>query len=83
MVAADDAAGNLLTGITGGLCGEIIPITVDYDRTVYDIPDLEALVIKGTPGVALITEKREQVTGMFRMGTGIRIVMVAGSGKIS
>lgn len=82
MVAADDAAGNLLTGITGGLCGEIIPIAMDYDRTVEDIPDPEALVIKSAPGIALIAEKREQVTGMLRMGGGIGIVMVAGSGKI-
>ena len=54
MIASDDAAGNLLSGIARGLCGEIIPIGVNHNRAVEDIPDLKAFVIEDFPGIALV-----------------------------
>lgn len=82
LAAADDAAGNFLAGISGGLSGVIVGIFVDNNGAVEDIFDLKTLVIKGVPGVTLIAKKREQISGMPGMRSGVGIIVFAGSGKI-
>lgn len=71
-----------MAGIAGGLGGEIIRVFVDDDRAVEDIFDLEALVVKGIPCVALIAKEGEQIPGMPGMGFGAGIIMAADCGKI-
>ena len=70
-----------MSGITGRLRGEIIPVLVDNNGAVEDIPKLEALVIKSGPGIALVSHKWNEITQMIRMQTIIGAIVLTGSGK--
>lgn len=52
--STDNAAGDFYPGIPGGLGGEIIRMGMDDDGTSDNIPDLEPLIVKGRPCIALI-----------------------------
>ena len=53
----------------------------DY-RAAYDILDREALIVKGSPGVALIAKEGRQIPGMVGMRGGRGVIVVSGSCKV-
>lgn len=61
---------------------KVIGHGVDDDRAVQQVSWMEALVIEGAPGVALVSQKRDQVTGVVRVKLHLRIVMFSCLGKI-
>ena len=54
------------------------PGTKNDDGFSYNILDCKAFVVKGRPGIALVSEQGNHVAGMFRMDGVGRIEMTAG-----
>lgn len=75
---AYDSAADLFAGVAGGLGGEVIPLGMNDDGFSYDILDCKAFVVKGRPGIALVSEQGNHVAGVLRMDGVGRIEMTAG-----
>lgn len=78
IVFGNDAAADLVAGVSGRLCGEVVGYAVDDQRTADDLRQFKAVGIKSAVGVAPVTEKRGQVAGMLRMRQPAGIVVRAG-----
>lgn len=78
----DNAAGDLCSGISCRLGGEIIRLAVDDDGAPQDLVNGKALVVEGDPGVTLISLEREHITCMGRMEAAGRIEMLTCVDKI-
>lgn len=50
---------------------------MDDNGSAYNFIQSKSFIIKGGPGVALISHKRQQVAGMIRVGGLPGIVMVS------
>ena len=72
---SDNAAANHNAGISGWLGGKIIPMLVDNDRAVQNIGNPESFVIKGFPGITLISHQGKQVSSVAWMRAVPRIIM--------
>ena len=68
-------AGDFLTGVSGGLRGEVVGISVQDYGSAQDFLHAEAICQKDRKGIAAAAEKREQIAGMARMGAAAGIVM--------
>ena len=56
LLAADDAAGDFCPGISGGLCGKIVWVTVDDDGPTDDLRDGKAVGQDRHQRAAVISE---------------------------
>ena len=56
LLAADDAAGDFCPGISGGLCGKIVWVTVDDDGPADHFGDGETVGQDSHQRVAVISE---------------------------
>ena len=66
-IFGDDTTADLDTGIAGWLCGKIVGCAVNDQRTANDFRHLKPIGIYDTVSVAFVSQKRRQITGMFRM----------------
>lgn len=78
LLPAYNAAPDFFSGISGWLGGKIVPLGMDDDGFSYDIFDGETLVVKGRPGITLVSEQGNHVAGMFRVESVGRVKMAAG-----
>lgn len=74
----DNAASDLITGVSGRLCGEIVGCAVDDQGAADDLRQFKSIRVDDAVGKPSVTEKRGQVTGVFRMGQSAGIVMCSG-----
>ncbi len=73
----NDAAADFFSGITGGLCGEVVSLGMNDDGTVKDFFYGKALIVKRLPGITLIAEQWGQVAGVIRVLHTGGVVVVA------
>ena len=78
IVFGNDAAADLVAGVSGRLCGEVVDCAVDDQSSADDLRQFKSVGIKGAVSVAPVTEKRGQVAGMLRMRQSAGIVVRAG-----
>lgn len=78
----DSAAGDLIPGISSRLGAEIIRHGMDDHRAADQISGMETFIIEGTPGIALISQKGDQITGVAGMELHSGIIMFSSPGKI-
>ncbi len=78
----DFPAGNHRAGISGGLGGKVIGMRVDNDVFSGYFFYIEAFVVEGRPGVALISEKREQIACVAGVGLVCRVEVAVDMGEI-
>lgn len=74
-VLFNDAAGNLLSGISGGLRCEIIGIFVDNDGFADDLAYRKPVCQKHCESVAAVAPQRRQVSRMIGVLAAVRIVV--------
>ena len=74
---ADYTASDFFPGISGGLCGKVVGHCMHNHRFPDDFWYGDSFVIKGTPGIALIPEKRNQITGMIWMRFGCPAIVIS------
>lgn len=78
IVFGNDAAADLVAGVSGRLCGEVVGCAVDDQSSADDLRQFKSVGIKGAVSVAPVTEKRGQVAGMLRMRQSAGVVVRTG-----
>lgn len=78
----DGAAGDLIAGVPRRLAVEVVGHGVDDYRAVDQVAGMEAFVVESAPGVALVSQKRDQISGMIRVKVHSGIVVCSGPGKL-
>lgn len=74
----NDPAADLNTRIAGGLCREVICGGMDDEGTAEDIGKLEPFGVEYGIGIAVIAQKRRQISRMLRVGQMIWVIVIAG-----
>ena len=77
-VFGDNAAADLVAGVSGRLRGEIIGRAVNDQGASDDLRQLKPIGIKGAVGIPLVAEKGRQVAGMIRVRQSAGIVVSTG-----
>lgn len=75
--AANLAAGYFIAGTSGGLCCEIVRVGVNDNGTAYDFRYCKTVCEEHHKCMPFIAEKRRHITGVGRMQTVFRIVVLA------
>ncbi len=78
----DNSTGDFGTGVSGGLCGEIIRLGVNDDGTADDILQSKTSVKESAPGITGIAEERQKVAFVIRMWLHGGVIMIAGLCKV-
>ena len=78
MVLGDNAAADLVAGISGRLCSKVIRRIVNNQGTADDFRQFKPIGIKGAIGVALVAEKGRQIAGMVRMRQSAGVIVHSG-----